>query len=122
MTQTWWLSFCDSDRPTGQQSLGVVIVDVDAADVARATSTATAIRASHGLPPLTDPSTLWMCGAIAKTHRLHVNPGGEVQAMRMDDKSEGHEAVLAAAPRDRLLQLAELATLGFDPVQPDRAS
>jgi hypothetical protein len=85
MTQTWWLSFSDPDRPTGQQFLGAVVIDVDAADVAQAEPTATALRAAHGLPPLTDPADRYLAGAIGKTHRLGCNPGGEVASMRIDD-------------------------------------
>lgn len=36
MMQTWWLSFCDTEKPAGQQFLGVVIVDVDETDAQRA--------------------------------------------------------------------------------------
>lgn len=37
MTKTFWLSFCDSERPTGDQFLGVAVVDIseDEAAVAR---------------------------------------------------------------------------------------
>jgi hypothetical protein len=105
--QTWWLSFCDPDRPEGQQFLGVVVVDVDEMDVARAEPAATAIRAAHGLPPLSDPADQWMSGAIGKTYRLKMNPGGAVAAVRVDDVAPPEE--LAAVPRDRLLQQAEIA-------------
>lgn len=46
----WWLSFCDSDRPKGQQFLGVAIV------------------CAHAFTE-----------AITAAHVLGINPGGEVQ-------------------------------------------
>ncbi len=108
--QTFWLSFCDADRPPGQQFLGVVIVDVDETDVARAEPTATAIRASHGLAPLTDEGDRYLAGAIDKTHRLGCNPGGEVMAHRIDDAEEF--AVMGPRyPRHRLLSKAELEAI-----------
>jgi hypothetical protein len=113
MTQTWWLSFCDGAKPTGTQFLGVVIVDVDAADVGRSEGVLTALRARHGLPPLTDARDQHMAAAIWKTHRLEINPGGEVLAFRIDEHAPA--AILATAPRNRLLQRLELTALGLRP-------
>jgi hypothetical protein len=48
----WWLSFADPDRPEGQQFLGCVITE--AVD---------------------------FLSAVIKSHRLSINPGGEVQAV-----------------------------------------
>lgn len=110
MTQTWWLSFCDPDKPEGQQFLGVVIVDVNERDKTLGEFGAAAIRASHGLPPLTDPTDQWMSAAIAKSHRLRINPGGECVGHRVDDIAPPEE--LARCPRDRVLQKPELAALG----------
>ncbi len=108
--QTFWLSFCDADRPTGQQFLGVVIVDVDETDVARAEPTATALRASHGLGPLTDEGDRYLAGAIDKTHRLGCNPGGEVMAHRIDDAPQFAE-MSPRYPRNTLLSLAALEAI-----------
>jgi hypothetical protein len=110
MTQTWWLSFCDSDRPTGQQFLGVVVVDIDETDVLQAAPFATAIRASHGLGPLTDPSDLWMAAAITKTHRLQCNPRGEVASVRIDDRPD-FATFGARYPRNRVLSWADIEAL-----------
>jgi hypothetical protein len=110
VTQTWWLSFCDPDRPEGQQFLGVVIVDVDEWDKALGEIGATAIRASHGLPPLTDAPDQWFAAAVSKTHRLHVNPGGEAKGHRVDEIAPPEE--LARCPRNRLLLEPELDALG----------
>lgn len=46
----WWLSFADSERPKGQQFLGAAVVEA--------------------------PSHL---DAVLKSHRLSINPGGEVE-------------------------------------------
>lgn len=110
MTQTWWLSFCDTAKPEGQQFLGVVIVDVDERDKALGEMGATAIRASHGLPPLTDAHDQWFAAAVSKTHRLKVNPGGECIGHRVDEIAPPDE--LAKVPRDRVLQKPELTALG----------
>lgn len=110
MTQTWWLSFCDPDKPEGQQFLGAVVVDVDEIDVARAEPAATALRAAHGLPPLTEADDQWMSGAIGKTYRLKVNPGGEVASMRLDDLP-GFASKSASYPRGRLLSRADVAAI-----------
>jgi hypothetical protein len=111
MTQTWWLSFCDGDRPAGQQFLGVVIVDVDEADVGRSEGAANALRALHGLPPLTDLDEQRMAAAVWKTHRLRINPGGAVLAHRIDDLAPPED--LARCPRNRVLQTPELEALGI---------
>ena len=48
----WWLSFCDGDRPEGQQFLGVSVVD-----------------------------GFNLASAAANAHRLGCNPGGEVMGI-----------------------------------------
>lgn len=48
----WWLSFCDGDRPKGEQFLGVAIVE--AGDVV---------------------------AAVKEAWRLGINPGGEVMIL-----------------------------------------
>ena len=50
-----WMSFADPDKPKGEQFLGVIV--------------------TRCLGP-TD--------AMAKTHRLGINPGGEIQFSRVD--------------------------------------
>lgn len=117
MTQTWWLSFADPDRPEGTQFLGVVILDVDETDVAASEGITTAIRASHGLPPLDDPEDQWMSGAVYKSHRLKVNPGGQVLAMRLDDAPRWPAS--KDVPRDQLLSWDALAAWGFEPGHPE---
>lgn len=48
----WWLSFCDTDKPTGQEFLGVIVVEE--------------------LGPM---------HAVNKTHELGINPGGQVMVV-----------------------------------------
>jgi len=107
--QTWWLSFADSDRPAGQQFLGVVIVDVNDEDAANISPMVLMKRMMHGLPPA-DSSDDWFAAAVLKTHQLTINPGGECQGHRVDDIAPPDE--LAKCPRDRLLQKPELAAWG----------
>ncbi len=114
MIQTWWLSFCDPDKPTGQQFLGVAIVDVGEADMQRARPVADAVRAQHGLGPV-DDDTAWMAAAIQQSHRARCNPGGEVGAVHIDDAPAFHEKD-ATLPRNRLLTRDELEDFGLETV------
>ncbi len=54
----WWLSFCDTDRPEGQQFLGACIVH--------------------------DGGTGEIGGAVIAAHALGINPGGEVAGLEAD--------------------------------------
>ena len=58
----YWLSFCDPDRPRGQQFLGACIVEVSEERDAMGESL-----------------------AVVKAHRMGCNPGGEVLAVRIDN-------------------------------------
>lgn len=51
----WWMSFCDPDKPKGQQFLGVVVVEA-----------------------------LGFMHAQQKAWALGINPGGEIQACQVD--------------------------------------
>ncbi len=114
MIQTWWLSFCDPDLPTGQQFLGVAIVDVGEADMVRVRPKADAVRAANGQPPV-DDEVAWMAAAIQKSHHTRCNPGGEVGAVRIDDVPTfaEHDVLM---PRNVLLSRARLDALGLEPV------
>ncbi len=57
MTAWWWLSFCDPDRPEGEQFLGVALVQAED---------------EYGVAP-----AAWVAGC---------NPGGEIGMMRIPDK------------------------------------
>lgn len=109
MTQTYWLSFCDPEKPEGAQFLGAVVIDVDEADVARSAGATNAIRQQHQLPPV-DADTLWMAAAVWNSHRLHCNPGGEVATMRLDDVP-GFASKSASYPRGQLLSRADVQAI-----------
>lgn len=72
----WWMSFCDPEKPKGQQFLGVVVVEAPG-----------------------------FMHAHQKAWELGVNPGGEIQAFRVEGvPNEFH---------DRLLSRAELEAAGL---------
>ena len=75
----FWLSFADADKPLGEQFLGGCLVD----DVVN----------------LTD--------AIDASHRLGINPGGEVLSCEIDVTK-----IPADFPRNVLLSKADLDKLG----------
>lgn len=76
-----WLSFCDSDRPKGQQFLGVII-----------------IRAKG------------LAHAMLATNRLGINPGGEVQMVRILPQ---HEHKVDPTHLVRLLSRQDLIEGGY---------
>ena len=80
MSTLFWLSFCDATRPQGQQFLGVIIT-----------------RAADHL------------SAIQKTHKLGINPGGEVRFCGEVCPDEGSKKY----KEDVLLSKDELKELGY---------
>lgn len=111
MTQTWWLSFCDADRPVGDQFLGVAIVDVTEDDLGDGLRAANAIRAAHGLPPA-ESDVGWMTAAVQQARAMGCNPGGDVAAVRIDQVPTFAE-LDAQTPRNRLLSQADILALGI---------
>lgn len=71
-----WLSFCDDEKPKGSQFLGVIIIK--ASDVV---------------------------DAVAKSHFLGINPGGEILAYELSDEAS---AEIPENFRNRLLSKDEL--------------
>ncbi len=59
MSNFYWLSFVDTDRPVGQRFVGAVLTQADSP------------KGAHG-----------------KVCRLRINPGGEVQISRMQELPE----------------------------------
>jgi len=55
--ELWWMSFCDITRPKGKRNIGVIITKAKG-----------------------------MAHAIAKAHKLGINPGGEVQACQIPNE------------------------------------
>lgn len=87
---TFWMSFCDPDKPKGQQFLGVSIVEVDELDVMLAIG------------------NLAMA-ASAKAWERQCNPGGEV-AMKEIHPDDLHN--LNETPRFVVLSKDDLRRLG----------
>lgn len=85
--KVFWLSFCDSERPTGQQFLGVAIIEVTAAEADDA-----AVEVMLRFPFTHQPDSEWIAAAIKKAHRLGCNPGGEVATWEVprDDPNLTH--------------------------------
>lgn len=73
----WWLSFCDTDRPPGTQFLGVAVVQAPT-----------------------------FAAAITRSHRIGVNPGGQVQAVGPLRASD-----VPPEWRDRLLSAADVEAM-----------
>ena len=65
----WWMSFCDPDKPKGQQFLGVAIVEAPG-----------------------------FIHAHQKAWALGINPGGQIQASQVDGvPAEYHDKLLSLA-------------------------
>lgn len=84
----WWLSFCDADRPKGEQFLGVAIVG-PAGNIAE---------------------------AAMQAHAHGCNPGGQVMGIELPDgPGDGYGAIMERTPRNVLLSRADLDELGHNP-------
>ncbi len=71
-TKTFWMSFCDTDRPKGSQFLGACVIDVSAAE---ADECEIELLLKF---PLAEADAEWIAAATKKAHRLGCNPGGEI--------------------------------------------
>ena len=71
-SKTFWMSFCDPDKPKGQQFLGACVIDVtrEEADEAQID---VMLRF-----PFAQPGADWIAAATRKAHELGCNPGGEI--------------------------------------------
>ena len=76
--KVFWLSFCDADRPKGQQFLGACVVEVTAEEADEAAFDVL-LRF-----PLAQTGSEWIAAAMSKSHRLGCNPGGEVASMEIE--------------------------------------
>lgn len=92
-TKTFWLSFCDGSRPKGQQFLGVSVVDVTEEEAVDA-----ALERPYG--------DRWVVAACKKAWAMECNPGGSMMSAEMTSD-------LDKLPRNRLMQAAELKSLGL---------
>lgn len=77
--KVFWMSFCDSERPKGQQFLGACIIEVTAEEADEA-----AIDVMLRFP-FAEPDAEWIAAAVKKAHRLGCNPGGQIAAMEMPE-------------------------------------
>ena len=77
----WWLSFCDPAKPSGEQFLGVALVEAD------------------DLP-----------SATRRAWREGCNPGGEIAGfdLPLDKMTNARRVILAKAPHHTLLDKAQL--------------
>lgn len=99
MTRTFWLSFCDTKKPTGEQFLGVSVVDV----TQEMADEALLILILHF--PLAGPGSAWPAAAVRQTKVLGCYPGGEVCIEQIGSE------LASRLPRGQLLQKSELESL-----------
>lgn len=79
VAKTFWLSFCDGQRPKGQQFLGACIVDVMPEEVEDAYLDVL-LRF-----PFAQKDAEYIAAATRKAHALGCNPGGEMAACDVTD-------------------------------------
>lgn len=96
----FWLSFCDPEKPQGQQFLGVAIVEVTREDAALAS-----IIVAMGFPNAL-PGAEWIAAASSVARQHGCNPGGEIQACELGPMFPTN------VPRHTLLSKAQLEALG----------
>ena len=106
--RTYWLSFCDNEKPQGQQFLGACIIEVEAIDAERAKALIDLQFPQHA------PGAEWTAAATQKAHRQGCNPGGQVMSIDMtenlpSDRVEHWQAI----PRNRLMDRDELQQRGL---------
>ena len=76
--KVFWLSFCDGDKPKGEQFLGACVIEVTAEEADEA-----AVDVMLRFP-FAQPGSEWLAAATRKAHRHGCNPGGEVASMEVD--------------------------------------
>ncbi len=103
-TRTYWLSFCDGDRPKGQQFLGALVVDVTDAE-----AEAARIEIDQRFPQHA-PEAEWIAAAARKAWQHGCNPGGEIATVRIDD-AEHFATMSPRYPRLHLLSRADVAAI-----------
>jgi hypothetical protein len=100
----FWLTFNDDKRPPGDQFLGVCIVEVSAAEAARAEGLLTARYGAHQRPE----GAAWIAAAIRRAWATHCNPGGTVTTLDITENRNVPEL-----PHHRLLTRDALKALGI---------
>lgn len=107
--RTFWLSFCDPDRPKGRRFLGVCVVDVTDADIEAARTIA---RVKF---PLAGEGADFIGGAMVAATRLGCNPGGEIAYTDVTDCEELYRAY----PRGVLMDRAAIDLFLIRAAQPE---
>lgn len=77
----WWLSFCDTSKPKGLQFIGIIIIPA-----------------------------INFIQAVAKTHVLNINPGGEIEGVELPSSVK-----ISSEYQNRLLSKKELYDSGLLP-------
>lgn len=102
MTKLFWLSFCDTNKPSGEQFLGVCLVEPNEIDMMFAMTKALEIN-----PDCTEPAW-WLAAACTKAHEMKCNPGGQVMGVMVPEDLEYRAKKY---PRNKLLSKKELEDL-----------
>lgn len=98
--RTYWLSFCDPERPESEQFLGACLVEVTDEDAATALTFITEHFPKHA------PGAEWQAAAARKAHREGCNPGGQILQIDVT----GHP-MLRLYPLHKLLSMAEIEAI-----------
>jgi len=104
VTKTFWLSFCDAERPKGRQFLGVAVVDVTDEDAANALIDVVLKF------PFAQEGAEWISAASQKAWQMGCNPSGEMASFEMPHDDER----TFMYPRNTLLQKSDI-----DALEPD---
>lgn len=105
--RTFWLSFCDGDRPKGDQFLGVCIVDVTGTEANEA-QLDVLLRF-----PNARKGAEWLAAASRKCHRLGINPGGEMASFDITGMTPPEGVTVV---KNQLLLKADLQSQGHEPM------
>lgn len=102
MAKTFWLSFCDNDKPNGEQFLGACVVDVSEEQANDALTDIDVRFPNHA------DGAEWIGAAIKAAWELGCNPGGEMASFEMTDApAKWHEAY----KRGVLMSKSEIETI-----------
>lgn len=102
MTRTYWLSFCDGEKPKGSQFLGACIVEVTAEEARDV------LLDLDRRFPMHAQGVEWIAAASAKAWALGCNPGGEVLSTEINP-----DVMPADSPIGVLMSKARIEELGW---------
>ncbi|MDE2105752.1 MAG: hypothetical protein KGL39_51485 [Patescibacteria group bacterium] len=103
----FYLSFVQSDPPKGDQFVGGCYVQAPTDVGSQLAAELTVAEIRHDLDTPIENETVLLASVIAESHRLGINPGGEVSAMG-PIPDEAMDQNVPAAMRNRLLAREEL--------------